>query len=134
MCLLAVDQHQALSDRFGKEASDAILKTVASVIMGTVRAHDLVVRWSADKFLVILSQKRDSDLKIVAERIRKLLMATPVKIGAETINITISLSGTNALLTDTVESLLTRAHSLLALSANRGHNHTTFDETVDAHK
>jgi diguanylate cyclase (GGDEF)-like protein len=134
VCLLDVDQLKQVNDRFGSEAGDVVLKTVARLIMGTVRAHDLVARWEGEEFLVILSQKRESDLKTVAERIRKIVETSAIKIDSETIRVTISLGVTTAQLTDTIESLMARVDSLMYLSKNRGRNHTTYDEVVQACK
>jgi diguanylate cyclase (GGDEF)-like protein len=134
ICLLDIDDFKQVNDRFGNEAGDLVLKTVARSIMGTVRAHDLVVRWGGEEFLIILAQKRDSDLKTVAERIRKIVETSTVEIGSKPIHVTVSLGVTTAQPTDTIESLFTRVDSLMLLSKNRGRNHTTYDEVVSAYK
>ena len=49
-----IDDLKWINDRFGHNAGDLAIRTVAKVIRDTVRAEDLIFRWGGDEFFVIM--------------------------------------------------------------------------------
>jgi diguanylate cyclase (GGDEF)-like protein/PAS domain S-box-containing protein len=127
LCFFDIDHFKKVNDRFGHEAGDAVLKTVAKSVMGAVRAHDFVARWGGEEFLVVVPQKKDADLEVVAERLRNIVDASAAQVGPDAIRVTISIGGTMARPGETTESLVARADSLMYLSKSRGRNRVTLD-------
>jgi len=54
LVLVDVDHFKAVNDRHGHLVGDAVLREVASVLAGSVRAKDQVARWGGEEFLIAL--------------------------------------------------------------------------------
>lgn len=66
VCFIDLDGFKDINDRHGHSVGDAVLKTVAKRLLGTVRAHDVIARLGGDEFVAIL---RDVDDQRVYARI-----------------------------------------------------------------
>ncbi len=53
--MLDVDDFKAYNDRYGHEAGDKVLQSVACVLSEEVRADDLVVRYGGEEFVVLMN-------------------------------------------------------------------------------
>ena len=67
--MIDVNHFKETNDRFGHAAGDAVLETVAKVLVDTVRESDIVVRYGGDEFLVLLTET-DGETEIVRDRIQ----------------------------------------------------------------
>ncbi|HKI65108.1 MAG TPA: GGDEF domain-containing protein [Burkholderiales bacterium] len=54
LALVALDDFQAINARFGYAAGDATLRNATEVLHDSMRAGDLLVRWTGDQFLLVL--------------------------------------------------------------------------------
>jgi len=70
--MVDVNRFKEINDRFGHQAGDRVLQTVADVLLRSVRECDTVVRFGGDEFLVILPQT-DERVDGAIERIRTAL-------------------------------------------------------------
>ncbi|MEZ0164181.1 GGDEF domain-containing protein [Kineococcus sp. LSe6-4] len=52
--LLDVDRFRAVNEEHGRDAGDAVLRRVADLVQRTVGANDVVVRYGADEFVVLV--------------------------------------------------------------------------------
>jgi diguanylate cyclase (GGDEF)-like protein len=68
-----VDHFKLVNDTYGHEAGDAVLKTVAAVIQGLVRATDTAARIGGEEVCVILPQTTISGALELTERLRVTL-------------------------------------------------------------
>jgi diguanylate cyclase (GGDEF)-like protein len=68
-----VDHFKAVNDTHGHEAGDAVLKTVAFVIEGLVRATDTAARIGGEEMCVILPQTTIGGALELTERLRSTL-------------------------------------------------------------
>jgi len=89
MCDL--DFFKQVNDTHGHTVGDAVLKETANIIKRTVRASDLVIRFGGEEFLVLIMDTNEGESIKLAEKIRKALEETKIKIPDGTINKTISL-------------------------------------------
>jgi len=70
--MLDVDYFKKFNDRYGHQAGDECLKTVAKMIAGAVpRASDLAARYGGEEFVLILSETDAEGARAVANRIRE---------------------------------------------------------------
>jgi diguanylate cyclase (GGDEF)-like protein/PAS domain S-box-containing protein len=132
ICFLDIDHFKGVNDRHGHKAGDSVLQTVAKSVMGTVRTHDFVARWGGEEFMVVVSQKQDSDLRIVAERIRSIVAASDTHVGTDTIKVTVSIGVSTARPGESAEALVARADSLMYISKKLGRNRVTVEEVIPA--
>ena len=92
MLFVDIDHFKRVNDSLGYAAGDAMLKTVAERITGTLRMSDRVGRFAGDEFVVLLAG--DPDRAAIEEVARKLLLALeePVQLaGGSTICVTPSI-------------------------------------------
>jgi diguanylate cyclase (GGDEF)-like protein len=52
--LCDLDHFKQVNDRFGHDTGDKVLTAFATLLRTSVRAHDTVIRWGGEEFLVIL--------------------------------------------------------------------------------
>lgn len=89
MCDL--DFFKEVNDMYGHNIGDIVLKETANVIKENVRASDMVVRFGGEEFLVILTDVREGEAEVIAEKIRKTMEEMKVKIPRGLIQKTISI-------------------------------------------
>lgn len=63
------DYFKAYNDRYGHPAGDQLLRELAGVIAGAVRAHDVVCRYGGDEFAIILPGAGPEQGRAVCQRI-----------------------------------------------------------------
>jgi diguanylate cyclase (GGDEF)-like protein len=119
---LDIDHFKTINDSFGHACGDITLTAVASWIKESLRASDIVFRFSGEEFVILLS---DTDLfgaELLAERIRSSIEHHTLAYGMETIKITASL-GVNSLCdNDDIDSFIKRADSAMYNAKKSGRN------------
>ena len=74
--LIDLDRFKAVNDSYGHEAGDEILGIVAKRLLHCVRADDLVARYGADQFVIVLEHlEYPGDATIVAGKIINAISA-----------------------------------------------------------
>lgn len=89
MCDL--DFFKQVNDQYGHGVGDTVLKETAAVIAKSVRSADLVIRFGGEEFLVLLLDIKEGETMKTAEKIRKAIEDTKIKVSDGTIKKTISL-------------------------------------------
>lgn len=114
-----IDFFKQVNDRFGHLAGDQVIKDVATILRGTVRGSDAVIRWGGEEFVVVLN---DCDLKSgadLAERIRVGVAAHITQgVGAVTLSFGVACLRSQ----ESVDTLFERADAALYESKNKGRN------------
>ena len=82
----------------------------------------LSAAWGGDEFVALINHANTQTLALVAERCRSLVSETRIARKSGTVNVTISVGGAIAKTSDTAESLLQRADSMLYASKAQGRN------------
>ncbi|HEX7154601.1 MAG TPA: GGDEF domain-containing protein [Thermoanaerobaculia bacterium] len=88
---LDLDDLKMVNSFYGHLGGSRVLQEVAKRILGAVRGIDKVVRFGGDEFCIILPQTDQDQAVAVANRVRKALSASPLKIDA-TVEISITAS------------------------------------------
>jgi diguanylate cyclase (GGDEF)-like protein len=88
--MLDLDHFKSVNDRFGHRAGDEVLRDVANVMMGTLRASDVGARWGGEEFVILLPGSGSPEAASVAERIRRTLERRKVYNEGKTITYTAS--------------------------------------------
>jgi len=68
--LVDLDHFKDINDRYGHEAGDAALITIAAVLKGALRETDALGRWGGEEFIAVLPATAAAGAKEVAERMR----------------------------------------------------------------
>ncbi len=70
---LDLDDFKTINDRFGHNTGDDALKTLVLLLKKSVRRSDFVARFGGDEFFVVTDLTKESELELVADRIRQSL-------------------------------------------------------------
>lgn len=121
MAMLQIDNFDQLTIKHGIEASNQILKTIASLLQSEVRQTDVVARYNAGTFVALASNVGDHNAIMVLERIRQRIAKNPIHYGASVLNITASI-GATTYPDETFIAMIGNAQKSLAQAINEGHN------------
>jgi diguanylate cyclase (GGDEF)-like protein len=93
VCLmLDVDHFKSVNDTWGHAAGDMVLRELAQRIDSQVRASDVAARYGGEEFVVLLPDTEVASARLLAERIRKAISATPFDLpSGETVTVTASI-------------------------------------------
>ncbi len=123
MLLLDVDHFKHVNDTHGHAAGDTVLQALCETVRRSVRKSDLVGRLGGEEFAVLLPR---TDLKAaaeLAERIRLGVAASLVRVGAESLAVTVSVGvATMHGPTEAMDSLLRRVDVLMYQAKVGGRN------------
>lgn len=85
-----VDTLKLVNNGFGRDAGDEVLRELHARVKRVLRATDLMARGRDDEFVIMLTETALPGAAVVAERIRKVMMARPISSQAGTFPVTIS--------------------------------------------
>jgi len=122
--MLDIDHFRAINEKHGHKVGDEVLQKFADVMRSALRKEDMVVRYGGEEFVVLLPEVPGPGAVVVAGRIRRAVAGTPIEAGGQSFPVTVSL-GVAARLDEgpeSIDELLERAGSALALAKERGRN------------
>jgi len=121
--ILDADNFKKINERYGHHAGDLVLRSLSLVAMEQKRAQDTFGRLGGEEFGLLMPETPLDKARIVAERIRLVWEASPVKLDGEPIRSTISIGLAQAESTDrSLEDLLRRADRMLYKAKSNGRN------------
>ena len=122
--IMDMDHFKSVNDTYGHGAGDEVLKTLAGVIVNTIRSADLAARYGGEEFVVLMPETDAMRCYEAAERLRKGVEATVFEIPHPegSIRKTVSIGCATMEPTDTPETLLKRADVALYEAKNSGRN------------
>jgi diguanylate cyclase (GGDEF)-like protein/PAS domain S-box-containing protein len=120
LLMIDVDHFKQVNDRHGHEAGDEALRTLARTLDHGVRGDDAVVRYGGEEFVVV-SPVEDADALVeLADRLRRLVRATRVRLAGRTLTLTVSIGASLAQAGDDPATLLERADRGLLIAKRAG--------------
>jgi diguanylate cyclase (GGDEF)-like protein/PAS domain S-box-containing protein len=88
LVILDLDRFRLINDTLGRQAGDALLKSVAKRIQDTLRDQDTVARVSSNGFAVAISSWGLADIAHVVEFRNKAVFERPFLLGQEQLRVT----------------------------------------------
>jgi diguanylate cyclase (GGDEF)-like protein len=73
LAVVDVDRFKSINDALGHPGGDAVLRTVADLLVAGVRDTDEVCRWAGDEFVVLLPETTAEQAERALERIRRAI-------------------------------------------------------------
>jgi two-component system cell cycle response regulator len=90
--LADIDHFKRVNDTYGHAAGDIVLRHVAQLIRGDLRAGDTLGRYGGEEFLIVLPESDVESAAAAADKIRRLVGRTPVTLpDGEELAVTISI-------------------------------------------
>lgn len=118
--ILDIDHFKRVNDTFGHVAGDQVLRAVAHVLQGLVRASDLVARYGGEEFVVLLREMQRENVRMIAETMRGAVAAMRVAVDGRDITVTISIGAAVAAARDRDFEDVFRRADLALYTAKRG--------------
>lgn len=127
LLFIDIDNFKAVNDTYGHALGDRALVLVAKTLGSALRGVDTVCRWGGEEFIVLVPQVNEAVFRTVAERMRRFIEVSPMRLGEHEIAITVSVGGALATPDDSLESLVARADAMMYKAKRSGRNCTSLD-------
>ncbi|MGK2852473.1 MAG: bifunctional diguanylate cyclase/phosphohydrolase [Candidatus Limnocylindrales bacterium] len=75
-----IDHFKAVNDTYGHATGDVVLRGVAQVIAGNLRATDMIGRYGGEEFMLILTETNVDEGAILMEKLRTLVQRQAFKV------------------------------------------------------
>lgn len=126
LIMFDVDYFKKYNDRYGHDAGDDVLSSVAKMTVDSLRPTDLCARYGGEEFLILLAGVPSELAWIVAERIRITISETKVITtdGRVLPPVTVSLGIAQAAPNDDAGMLLKKADAAMYRAKSSGRNCT----------
>jgi len=126
--ILDLDRFKSVNDQYGHLAGDTVLREAARRIQGGMRQYDAIGRYGGEEFILLLPGCDEINSLKQAERLRKLLSQSDMRVGDVSLNVTASFGVTTApcAYTHNTENLIRRADEALYLAKKMGRNRVEF--------
>jgi two-component system cell cycle response regulator len=123
LLMVDIDHFKRVNDRYGHEAGDCVLRSVAAVMMKHARRSDIVARWGGEEFIVALTQTAEAGGRVAAERLRLAIKDAAYRLpSGEIIPVTASIGVAYAKDNFILEELFARADKGLYAAKAAGRN------------
>ncbi|EMC8230035.1 GGDEF domain-containing protein [Klebsiella pneumoniae] len=129
LMMIDVDYFKRYNDRYGHQAGDECLSSVAQVLKMAVRAEgDLVARYGGEEFVVVLPGVSLAHATAIAERIQQKIREAGLPHAASAVasEVTVSIGIVASDGTVPIETLIARAESALYQAKNKGRNQWSY--------
>ena len=125
LMMFDIDHFKRVNDTHGHQAGDEVIRNTARTLQETIRATDVAGRYGGEEFAVILVDTTAEKARVVADRLRERIQASPVVHAGRAIEYTISvgLADPDAKL-KRHEDWIERADSALYAAKEGGRNRT----------
>ncbi|MCR4442922.1 MAG: diguanylate cyclase [Peptococcaceae bacterium] len=140
LVFLDIDYFKKVNDTYGHAIGDLVLIHLARILESNVRISDIVARLGGEEFTIILPDTDLTGARMLAERLRKKIYQTPVKLAEESLTITVSMGiaayfGTKGRIygNEVLENLIKKADAAMYLAKQKGRNRVEiFAEEADS--
>jgi len=119
-----LDELGKINRRFGDAVGDRLLCQVARLIQQELGDHGYVARIGGTRFALCAMDEDADRIASAVEQIRQTLDGADVRLGEEKIGVTASCAITNAVASDTLDTLLDRLDAGIAEAKRTGRNRT----------
>jgi diguanylate cyclase (GGDEF)-like protein len=119
IALIDIDGFQAINEKFGLDAGDAVIRQVAAQIERSLRGTDIIARFDAGEFGVVAVNLSDELARMVFERVRKNVAECAFDYEGRELHATVSIGATN-LFAESLPEMLNSSHESLVEAKNAG--------------
>ncbi len=132
--MLDVDHFKTINDLHGHSAGDEVLTSIAAQMRGSMRSEDMIARFGGEEFTIVLRTTNLAGAHLVAERLRRLIAARPVRLPGRPTPTPITISAGCASLAETRAAgqgpLLAAADRRMYAAKQAGRNRVVSSDVV----
>ncbi len=125
LMIMDMDHFKEVNDTYGHDVGDQVLKQLSDVVIRTIRSADLAARFGGEEFVVLMPETDAKQSKEGAERLRKVVESTSLKVthsvGQINKTVSIGIAFLNEM-GDSGQALLKRADKALYQAKHDGRN------------
>jgi diguanylate cyclase (GGDEF)-like protein len=125
IAMFDIDFFKKVNDRYGHEAGDEVLISLSKNLKLNSRESDIFARYGGEEFIILMPETDCEQSFLAAERFRKIVQDTPIQVGEDMINITVSIGISSCGELDTIKSideLISKADQALYQAKRTGRN------------
>ena len=125
LIILDIDKFKNINDTYGHTIGDEVIIFIADILRKNQRKRDVICRYGGEEFVVLLPDTSLENAVLVAEKIRKCIAESMIRVaGEESFNVTVSIGVSNidTLYEPNIEAALNRADQALYEAKNSGRN------------
>jgi diguanylate cyclase (GGDEF)-like protein/PAS domain S-box-containing protein len=119
LIMFDLDHFKKINDTLGHNTGDHVLKTVADLVAGRIRSHDVLCRWGGEEFMVLAPKNDAAQAAQLAEILRGLIEGHDFGDGLQ---VTASFGVTSHICGESVEVFVNRVDTALYQAKNDGRN------------
>ena len=124
---LDLDDFKSINDKYGHQAGDHVLKSVADVLTHEKRLEDIAARYGGEELVLILPETGKLNTMVLGERIRKAVEKLDLEMDGNRYRITLSGGvSTFPMNADNAVDLIRCADKALYLAKGAGKNNIAF--------
>ena len=121
--MIDIDRFKRVNDSAGHQMGDEVLRMVARTLSSNCRGLDTIARWGGEEFTAIITNVREDELRLVAEKFRTMVEASGLREGEnDPIHVTVSIGGAIARPNETPAELIRRTDEMLYVAKRSGRN------------
>ncbi len=122
--VIDIDDFKKINDTYGHQVGDEVIKSVSTLLVSSLRDHDLIGRYGGEEFLVILCDLEYDKCLNILERIRKDIHSQEFDSLDHHISISIGMSQWHD---ETATELIKRADKMMYKAKFFGKNQIVHD-------
>ena len=120
--MIDIDKFKEINDKYGHPVGDKVLKIITEVIKNSIRGSDIIFRWGGDEFFILLPETNPSEVKKVAEKIRRKIEGLNISEKGSLLPITISVGTATVSSFEEKEDLIKNSDNALYRAKRKGRN------------
>lgn len=130
--MIDLDHFKRINDYYGHQTGNEALRWVSDLWRTTIRQNDVLCRYGGEEFTLILPASNLRQTIRTAERLRKLIEESPLKVNGSSITLTASFGADiyKVLDTQTPDDFLARADQYLLEAKSNGRNRVCSPEST----
>jgi diguanylate cyclase (GGDEF)-like protein len=123
VALVDIDHFKSINDRFGHDVGDQALRHIGHLLASACRDGEMAARQGGEEFVVLLDGADADHAQIAAERLRRMIEASPYDDDAGPLALTVSIGVAALTAADSgFDHLLSRADQALYRAKAEGRN------------
>ena len=122
--ILDIDYFKRINDQHGHMVGDSVLRFIAKLLQQASKGQDFVGRFGGEEFILLLPQTSAGNAYVFAEKLRKLLQDTNLKLRNthDTLKFTASIGVSTYRKGEMVTDFINRADNALYVAKGTGRN------------